>query len=39
MCLKHDEFMSMLRRFTRKYTTRDIVEEYRTILMCPLLDG
>jgi hypothetical protein len=29
----------MLRRFTRKYSTRDIVEEYRSILVCPLVDG
>jgi hypothetical protein len=29
----------MLRRFTRKYSTRDIVEEYRSIPVCPLLHG
>jgi hypothetical protein len=29
----------MLRRFTRKYGTRDIVEEYRSIPVCPLVDG
>jgi hypothetical protein len=29
----------MLRRFARKYSTRDIVEEYRSIPVCPLLDG
>jgi hypothetical protein len=29
----------MLRRFARKYNTRDIVEEYRSIPMCPLVDG
>jgi hypothetical protein len=29
----------MLRRFTRKYNTRDIVEEYRSIPVCPLVDG
>jgi hypothetical protein len=29
----------MLHRFARKYSTRDIVEEYRSILVCPLLDG
>jgi hypothetical protein len=34
-----DEFIMMLRRFARKYSTRDIVEEYRNIPVCPLLDG
>jgi hypothetical protein len=34
-----DEFVMMLRRFARKYSTRDIVEEYRSIPVCPLLDG
>jgi hypothetical protein len=29
----------MLCRFARKYSTCDIVEEYRSIPMCPLLDG
>jgi hypothetical protein len=29
----------MLRRFTRKYNTCDIVEEYRSIPVCPLVDG
>jgi hypothetical protein len=29
----------MLRWFARKYSTRDIVEEYHNILVCPLLDG
>jgi hypothetical protein len=29
----------MLRRFVRKYGTRDIMEEYRNILVCPLVDG
>jgi hypothetical protein len=29
----------MLRRFARKYGTRDIVEEYRSIPVCPLVDG
>jgi hypothetical protein len=29
----------MLRRFTRKYSMRDIVEEYRNIPVCPLVDG
>jgi hypothetical protein len=29
----------MLRRFARKYSTRDIVEEYRSIPMCPLVDA
>jgi hypothetical protein len=30
--------MMMLRRFARKYNTCDIVEEYRAIPVCPLLD-
>jgi hypothetical protein len=38
-CPEGDEFVMMLRHFTRKYITRDIMEEYRTIPMCPLLDG
>jgi hypothetical protein len=38
-CPEGDEFVMMLRRFTRKYSTRDIVEEYRNILVCPLVDG
>jgi hypothetical protein len=29
----------MLRRFARKYSTRDIVEEYRGIPVCPPVDG
>jgi hypothetical protein len=29
----------MLRRFARKYNTRDIVEEFRSISVCPLVDG
>jgi hypothetical protein len=29
----------MLCRFARKYSTQDIMEEYRAILVCPLLDG
>jgi hypothetical protein len=29
----------MLRRFARKYGTRDVVEEYRSIPVCPLVDG
>jgi hypothetical protein len=29
----------MLRQFARKYSTRDIVEEYRSIPVCPLVDG
>jgi hypothetical protein len=29
----------MLRRFVCKYITRDIVEEYRSISVCPLVDG
>jgi hypothetical protein len=28
----------MLRWFARKYSTHDIVEEYRCIPVCPLLD-
>jgi hypothetical protein len=38
-CPEGDEFIMMLRRFARKYSTRDIVEEYRIIPVCPLLDG
>jgi hypothetical protein len=34
-----DEFVMMLRWFVRKYSTRDIVEEYRSIPVCPLVDG
>jgi hypothetical protein len=37
-CPEGDEFVMMLRRFTRKYSTRDIVEEYRSIPVCPLVD-
>jgi hypothetical protein len=29
----------MLCQFARKYSTRDIVEEYRSIPVCPLVDG
>jgi hypothetical protein len=29
----------MLRRFAHKYNTRDVVEEYCSIPVCPLLDG
>jgi hypothetical protein len=29
----------MLRRFARKYSTCDIVEEYRSIPVCPLVDS
>jgi hypothetical protein len=29
----------MLRWFARKYSTRDIVEEYRSIPVCPLVGG
>jgi hypothetical protein len=29
----------MLRRFACKYGTRDIVEEYCSIPVCPLVDG
>jgi hypothetical protein len=38
-CPEGDEFVIMLRRFALKYGTRDIVEEYRSILVCPLVDG
>jgi hypothetical protein len=38
-CPKGDEFVMMLRRFARKNSTRDIVEEYRSIPVCPLVDG
>jgi hypothetical protein len=38
-CPEGDEFVMMLRRFARKYSTRDIVEEYRSIPVCPLVDG
>jgi hypothetical protein len=38
-CPEGDEFVIMLRRFARKYDTRDIVEEYRSIPVCPLVDG
>jgi hypothetical protein len=38
-CSEGDEFIMMLRRFTRKYNTCDIVEEYRSIPVCPLVDG
>jgi hypothetical protein len=34
-----DKFVMMLRRFARKYSTRNIVEEYRSISVCPLVDG
>jgi hypothetical protein len=37
-CPEGDEFVMMLRRFARKYITRDIVVEYLSILMCPLVD-
>jgi hypothetical protein len=29
----------MLHRFACKYSTRDIVEEYHSIPVCPLVDG
>jgi hypothetical protein len=29
----------MLRQFASKYSTRDIVEDYRSNSVCPLLDG
>jgi hypothetical protein len=35
LCPEGDEFVIMLRRFARKYGTRDIVEEYRSIPVCP----
>jgi hypothetical protein len=38
-CPKGDEFVMMLCRFARKYSMRDIVEEYHSIPVCPLLDG
>jgi hypothetical protein len=38
-CPKGDKFIMMLRQFARKYSTRDIVEEYRCIQVCLLLDG
>jgi hypothetical protein len=38
-CPEGDEFVMMLRRFARKYSMRDIVEEYRSIPVCPLVDG
>jgi hypothetical protein len=38
-CPEGDEFVMMLHRFAHKYSTRDIVEEYRSIPVCPLLDG
>jgi hypothetical protein len=38
-CPEGDEFVMMLRRFARKYSTRDIMEEYRSIPVCPLVDG
>jgi glutaredoxin-related protein len=38
-CPEGDEFVMMLRRFARKYSTRDIMEEYRNIPVCLLVDG
>jgi hypothetical protein len=38
-CPEGDEFVMMLRQFARQYSTRDIVEEYRNIPVCPLVDG
>jgi hypothetical protein len=38
-CPEGDEFVSMLRRFAHKYNTHDIMEEYHTILVYPLLNG
>jgi hypothetical protein len=38
-CPEGDEFIIMLCRYARKYRTRDIVEEYRCVPVCPLLDG
>jgi hypothetical protein len=38
-CPEGDEFVMMLHRFARKNSTRDIVKEYRSILVCPLVDG
>jgi hypothetical protein len=34
-----DEFIMMVYRFACKYNTHDIVEEYRSIPVCLLLDG
>jgi hypothetical protein len=39
LCPEGDEFIMMLHRFARKYSTCDIVEEYRSIPVCPLFDG
>jgi hypothetical protein len=38
-CPEGDEFVMMLRRFARKYSTRDILEEYCSIPVCPLVGG
>jgi hypothetical protein len=38
-CPEGDEFVMMLRRFARKYSTCDIMEEYRSIPVCPLVDS
>jgi hypothetical protein len=37
-CPKGDEFIMMLHWFAHKYSSRDIVEEYRCIPVCPLFD-
>lgn len=38
-CPEGDEFVMILHRFARKYGTRDIMEEYHCVSVCPLLDG
>jgi hypothetical protein len=38
-CPEGDEFVMILRRFARKYSTHDIMEEYRSIPVRPLVDG
>jgi hypothetical protein len=38
-CPEEDEFVMMLRQFARKYSTRNMMEEYRSIPVCLLLDG
>jgi hypothetical protein len=38
-CPEGDEFVMMLRWFARKYSTCGIVEEYRSIPVCPQIDG
>jgi hypothetical protein len=38
-CPEGEEFVIMLRWFARKYGTCNIVEEYCSIPVCPLVDG